>query len=68
MFRWLRRREGKRIAAEVGEPAENSGVELPDQIAELIRILGEGPAVSVKKTAKKPKAPTFARRRHPGRR
>ena len=40
MFRWLRQREGKRIAAEVGEPPENRGAEPPDQIAELLRIIG----------------------------
>src|SRR5271166_2190480 len=40
MFRWLRQREGKRIAAEVGEPPENRGAEPPDQIAELPRIIG----------------------------
>ena len=66
MFRWLRRREGKRIATEVSEPPENRRAEPPNQIAELLRIVGEDRSAPPAKFPGAKKAqPT---RRHPGRR
>ena len=54
MFRWLRRREGKRIVAEVGEPLENRPLSRPIRSPSSIRILGEDhPAVSVQVTSGK---------------
>ena len=46
MFRWLCRRGGKRITAEVGEPPENRGAEPPDQIAEPLLKQTSPPAPS----------------------
>jgi len=51
MFRWLRRREGKRIVAEVGEPPENRLAEPPDQIAELIRTPGKSGQTKARRLA-----------------
>jgi len=63
MFRWLRQRGGKRIAAEVGEPAENRGAEPPDQIAELLRIIGEDQPAPRSKFLAPKKAQSTNRRR-----
>jgi len=65
MFRWLRRREGKRIAAEVGEPPERA--EPPDQIAELLRVLGENRPVRGSEFLDAKKARPTISRRHRGR-
>ena len=58
MFRWLRRREGKRIVAVSNEPAEPI-----DPIEDLLGVVGENPAQPSRFPAAKKAQPTNFRRR-----
>ena len=59
MFRGLHRREGKRIVAELGEQAEPI-----DQIADLLRLVGEDQSAQPAKFSGAKKAQPTDRRHH----